>query len=136
MKMRVCWRSAVPLLAALCVIADAGVAFSGPGGITPADVSDPGVQDALRFAVSQYNKARKDMFASKVMNVVDAMKQVVAGSEYYFTVEMGRTSCRKGSVTDLELCPLHKVSWVRTCTFEVWSRPWVPDTRLTKKTCN
>ncbi|MBN3309338.1 cystatin [Amia ocellicauda] len=135
MKMRVCWRSAVPLLAALCAVAALGAAAGIPGGITPADLSDPGVQDALKFAVSEYNNARKDNFASKVINVVDAKIQVVAGKKYYLTVEMGRTSCRKESVEELELCPLHKVGRVRKCTFEVWSRPWLSDTRLIKKTC-
>ncbi|XP_066553122.1 cystatin [Amia ocellicauda] len=136
MKMRVCWRSAVPLLAALCAVAALGAAAGIPGGITPADLSDPGVQDALKFAVSEYNNARKDNFASKVLKVVDAMQQVVAGINYILTVKIARTTCEKETVEDLEMCAFHKIARVRTCTFEVWSRPWLRDTTLMKTTCN
>ncbi|KAL2083289.1 hypothetical protein ACEWY4_021062 [Coilia grayii] len=107
-----------------------------PGGVSDADINDEGVQNALQFAVVQHNKATNDMYITKVAKVVKAQSQVVAGMRYIFTVEMGRTNCKKGGVetncdvhTDLALAKPY------TCTFVVWSRPWMGPPQLTKNQC-
>ncbi|MBN3309323.1 cystatin [Amia ocellicauda] len=138
MKMSVSWKATVLLLAMLFAVVAVGAADPMGGAPMEADVNEPEVQDALRVAVSEYNKASNDMFASKVANVVDVKKQVVAGMKYILTVEMGRTSCKNGEAEVWKLCVMHEeaeLATTRTCTFEVWSRPWLSDTRLLKTTC-
>ncbi|VCX42534.1 unnamed protein product, partial [Gulo gulo] len=46
------------------------------GGLSDADASEEGVQQALNFALSEYNKASNDAYHSRAMRVVRARKQV------------------------------------------------------------
>lgn len=46
------------------------------GGLWDADVNEEGVQQALSFAMSEYNKASNDAFHSRAVQVVRAQKQV------------------------------------------------------------
>uniref|UniRef100_A0AAY5JVL9 Cystatin C (amyloid angiopathy and cerebral hemorrhage) n=1 Tax=Esox lucius TaxID=8010 RepID=A0AAY5JVL9_ESOLU len=61
---------------------------------------------------------------------------VVAGIKYIFTVNMGRTPCKKsGAETN---CSVHEdpgMAATYRCTFEVWSRPWMSDIQLLKNDC-
>ncbi|MBN3324109.1 CYT protein, partial [Atractosteus spatula] len=126
------------LLAVLC--AAAVVADQSPSGGAPvkADISEEGVQKALKFAVAEYNKGNNDVFFSKPVRVIDVKKQVVEGMKYIITVEMGRTACRKGTEGNLEVCAIYndpQLAKTKRCTFEVWSRPWLSDMRMVKNTC-
>lgn len=49
------------------------------GGLAEADVNEEGVQQALNFALSEYNKASNDAYHSRAMRVVRARKQVSPG---------------------------------------------------------
>lgn len=46
------------------------------GGLLDADVNEEGVQQALNFALSEYNKASNDAYHSRAMRVVRVRKQV------------------------------------------------------------
>lgn len=50
------------------------------GGLAEADVNEEGVQQALSFALSEYNKASNDAYHSRAMQVVRARKQVRPGA--------------------------------------------------------
>ncbi|XP_062846076.1 cystatin-like [Trichomycterus rosablanca] len=77
------------VVAALLVVSVA-IASAGPVGVPQnADINSQDLQDALKFAVQQYNKVNQDEYLSQVLKVVSGMK-------YIFTVEMVRTSCKKG----------------------------------------
>ncbi|XP_063048372.1 cystatin-like [Engraulis encrasicolus] len=128
------WKTLLLILPAAFALSNAAMV----GGPADADINEEGVQNALQYAVVEHNKGTNDMYISKVANVVKVQKQVVAGMKYIFTVEMGRTPCKKGGVelncevhTDLELAKPY------TCTFEVWSRPWVKvnGIKLVKNQC-
>ena len=78
-------RSPLLLLAALIValaLAVSPAAAQGPrkgrllGGLMEADVNEEGVQEALSFAVSEFNKRSNDAYQSRAMRVVRARKQV------------------------------------------------------------
>lgn len=78
-------RAPLLLLAALIVslaLALSPVAAQGPrkgrllGGLMEADVNEEGVQEALSFAVSEFNKRSNDAYQSRAMRVVRARKQV------------------------------------------------------------
>ncbi|RXM91410.1 Cystatin [Acipenser ruthenus] len=136
--MTVMWKPSFSFLTLLFAVAAVCVIGGIPGGPIDAVIGEEGVQDALKFAVTEFNKASNDIYVSRVSQVVRVQKQVVAGIKYIMTVKMGRTSCRKGTAENIELCAFHdgpKLAKTSTCTFEVWSRPWIPDTKLVKKTC-
>uniref|UniRef100_A0A672PMM8 Cystatin-like n=1 Tax=Sinocyclocheilus grahami TaxID=75366 RepID=A0A672PMM8_SINGR len=61
---------------------------------------------------------------------------VVAGTNYIFTVKLGRTNCKKGGVETL--CAIHKdpkVARVIQCKITVWSKPWLNFLKVTENTC-
>lgn len=73
---------ALALALALTASPAAGASADRPrlvGGLAEADVNEEGVQQALNFALSEYNKASNDAFHSRAMRVVRARKQVRSG---------------------------------------------------------
>ncbi|XP_073691025.1 cystatin C (amyloid angiopathy and cerebral hemorrhage) [Garra rufa] len=122
----------VPFLAVILAVANAGMT----GGFKDADINEEGVKNALQFAVAQYNRQSNDAYVSEVASVVKARKQVVAGLKYVFTVNMGRTSCRKGGVQNL--CTVHEdpsFARVTECNITVWTKPWDNFIKVLENTC-
>ncbi|XP_070806791.1 LOW QUALITY PROTEIN: cystatin-like [Pituophis catenifer annectens] len=140
--------SQLPIRAPLCLLCallmlPAGMPATIPGGLSPKSVSDPGVQEAAAFAVEEYNALSANGHYFKGLRVVDAQSQVVAGAKYYLTMELGKTNCEKtGSnrktYKEIQNCQLSPRAQQEnlTCHFEVWSRPWLEKTELTKMSCN
>ncbi|NP_001290767.1 cystatin C (amyloid angiopathy and cerebral hemorrhage) precursor [Esox lucius] len=126
------WKIVVPLLAVILTVASEKMV----GAPSDADMNDQGLKNALQFAVVEHNKRTNDMYIRQVASVVKAQKQVVAGIKYIFTVNMGRTPCKKsGAETN---CSVHEdpgMAATYRCTFEVWSRPWMSDIQLLKNDC-
>nr|KAF6422037.1 cystatin C [Rousettus aegyptiacus] len=107
------------------------------GGLEDADVNEEGVQQALSFALSEYNKASNDAFHSRAMRVVRARKQVVAGMNYFLDVEIGRTTCTK-SQPNLASCPFHDQPRLRKkalCSFQIYTVPWTGRSSMVKSSC-
>ncbi|XP_048204654.1 cystatin-C-like [Perognathus longimembris pacificus] len=141
------WSLRLPLLllaavaVALAVRPEAGLGASQPrmklGGIEEADVNEQGVRKALSFALSEYNKASNDAFHSRVVQVVRARKQIVAGMKYYLDVEIGRTTCTK-SQSNLTDCPFHEQPNLKRkelCSFQIYSVPWTGKVSMLKSSC-
>ncbi|XP_066243052.1 cystatin-C-like [Saccopteryx leptura] len=108
-----------------------------PGGLSEADVEEEGVKQALKFALSEYNKASNDAFHSRAMRVVRARKQIVAGLNYFLDVEVGRTTCTK-SEPNLDTCPFHDQPHLRKkalCSFQIYTVPWMNKTSMVKSSC-
>uniref|UniRef100_A0A8C3WW79 Cystatin C n=1 Tax=Catagonus wagneri TaxID=51154 RepID=A0A8C3WW79_9CETA len=108
------------------------------GGLIDADVNEEGVQQALSFALSEYNKASNDVYHSRVLRVVRARKQVVSGMNYFLDVEIGRTTCTK-SQPNLTNCPFHDQPDLKKktlCSFQVYTVPWKGTTTLVKSSCH
>ncbi|XP_020365378.1 cystatin-like [Rhincodon typus] len=133
----VAWRV---LAAVLALFLAACVQACGPRGKhllgAPDRVSsdDPEVQKAVHFAVTEYNKASNDMFASKVMRILSAERQIVSGIKYILEVELGRTQCKQGKFHDLETCDFSATPHKTLCKFKVVSVAWTEETSLSK-TC-
>uniref|UniRef100_A0A1A7YFG8 Cystatin domain-containing protein n=1 Tax=Iconisemion striatum TaxID=60296 RepID=A0A1A7YFG8_9TELE len=126
------WKIGFPLLVALFAVG-LGSFVGGPRDI---DVNDEGVQNALNYAVAQYNRGSNDVYLHGVAKVIKAQSQLVAGMKYIITVEMARTSCRKSNADDQ--CPIQTDSNTAqpyTCTFTVWSRVWLNDIQLLEMKC-
>ncbi len=62
----------VPIFAVILAVASAGLV----GAPMDADMNDEGVQNALQFAVAQYNRQSNDAFVSQVSEVINVKKQV------------------------------------------------------------
>ncbi|KAJ8361483.1 hypothetical protein SKAU_G00180080 [Synaphobranchus kaupii] len=105
------------------------------GGYSDANPNDPAVKNALQYAIAQYNSNNKDMFISQVSRIIKVEQQVVAGVNYKITVEMSRTSCKKG---EEKACSTHEdpaIGKPYECTFLVYTRAWENYMELTKTTC-
>lgn len=132
--------AALTLALALAVSPTFGAGPSRPrlvGGLMDADEKDEGVQEALSFALSEYNKASNDAFHSRAMRVVRAQKQVVAGLKYILDVEIGRTTCTK-SQPNLTSCPFHdqpNLMKKALCSFQIYSVPWMGKISMLKSSC-
>ncbi|XP_070806842.1 cystatin-like [Pituophis catenifer annectens] len=140
-------RAMVPIPAPLCLLCALLMLPSGMpvilGVLSRLPVSDLGVQIAAGFAVEEYNVLSANAHYFKVLSIVDAKFQVVAGSLFYLTMELGKTNCEKtGSnrktykeIQNCQLSPRAQQEKL-TCSFEVGSRPWEEKTELLKISCN
>uniref|UniRef100_A0A8C8WAC4 Cystatin domain-containing protein n=1 Tax=Panthera leo TaxID=9689 RepID=A0A8C8WAC4_PANLE len=103
-----------------------------------ADVNDKDVQEALKFALSEYNKASNDENYSRVLQVKGAQKQVVAGINYFLDVEIGQTKCTK-SEPNKESCPFYEQPDLlrkKLCSFQIYTVPWRSEKSLVKSRCH
>ncbi|NWI29071.1 CYT protein, partial [Sula dactylatra] len=99
--------------------------------------NDEGLQRALQFAMAEYNKASNDMYSSRVVRVVSAKRQVVAGIKYIIKAEVGRTTCPKPA-TDLQSCAFHdepQMAKHTVCNFVVYTVPWLNQITLLESKC-
>ncbi|XP_064234187.1 cystatin-S-like isoform X1 [Aotus nancymaae] len=106
-------------------------------GIYDADLNDEWVQRALHFAVSKYNEATKDAYYRRPLRVLRAREQTVAGTNYFFDVEIGRTTCTK-SLPDLDTCPFREQPELQKkefCSFQIYEVPWENTMSLVKSRC-
>ncbi|XP_069582447.1 cystatin-like [Ranitomeya imitator] len=101
------------------------------------DVDSPAVQQALDFALYEYNKASNDRYQARVVKVRNAEQQIVSGTIFYLDVDVGRTQCRKPTI-DVKKCELHtdaNLAKTTTCSFQVYTVPWRPKTELQAFKC-
>uniref|UniRef100_H2QK36 Cystatin SN n=3 Tax=Pan troglodytes TaxID=9598 RepID=H2QK36_PANTR len=107
------------------------------GGIYDADLNDEWVQRALHFAISEYNKATEDEYYRRPLRVLRAREQTVAGMNYFFDVEVGRTICTK-SQPNLDTCAFHEqpeLQKKQLCSFEIYEVPWEDRMSLVNSRC-
>ncbi|XP_006888641.1 PREDICTED: cystatin-C-like [Elephantulus edwardii] len=108
------------------------------GGLMDADFNEEGVQRALEFAISEYNKANNDKYHSRMVQLVGARKQIVSGVKYYLDMEIGRTMCTK-SQPNLATCPFHDQPPLKKkvlCSFQVYTVPWENTISMVKSSCH
>ncbi|KAL0595696.1 Cystatin-S [Plecturocebus cupreus] len=107
------------------------------GGIHDADLNDEWVQRALHFAISKYNEATKDVYYRRPLRVLRAREQTVAGTKYFFDIEIGRTTCTK-SQPNLDTCPFREepeLQKKQLCSFQIYEVPWEDRMSLVKSRC-
>nr|CAA44279.1 cystatin [synthetic construct] len=107
------------------------------GAPVPVDENDEGLQRALQFAIAEYNRASNDKYSSRVVRVISAKRNLVSGIKYILQVEIGRTTCPKSS-GDLQSCEFHdepELAKYTTCTFVVYSIPWLNQIKLLESKC-
>ncbi|XP_007535280.2 cystatin-C-like [Erinaceus europaeus] len=136
---------ALALTVALALVVTAGPASGASpaksprliGGLMDADVNEEGVQRALDFALSEYNKANNDAYHSRAVQVLRARKQVVSGLNYFLDVELGRTTCTK-SHPNLADCPFYDQPQLKKrtiCSFHIYTVPWMGSISMVRSSC-
>ncbi|XP_020556190.2 cystatin-like isoform X2 [Oryzias latipes] len=86
-----------PLAGQFGALLTVGSAQGLPGGPTDINANDPEVQAALKFAMKEYNKGSSDQYLYVVVDVIRVQGQVVAGYNYFLSVKIAKTLCRKNS---------------------------------------
>nr|ACH45783.1 putative cystatin variant 2 [Taeniopygia guttata] len=134
----------------LVLLAAALLCFSAPlrgAGLRPRMVgapqpienpeNDEGLERALQFAMTAYNRASNDMYSSRVVRVISAQRQIVAGVKYIMEVEIARTTCTKPA-TDIQHCAFHEEPQMAKhtiCNFVVLNVPWRNQVELLESKC-
>ncbi|XP_030052122.1 cystatin-C-like [Microcaecilia unicolor] len=120
----------------LSVILSSSVLFSSAvmtGASEPIDPSRPEVQNAARYAVSVYNEKSENEYLFKVLKVVSAESQIVAGVIYRMNVEIGLTQCKKGSTDNAASCPGQTATFL--CKFAVLEQAWINVKSVLESSC-
>ncbi|XP_075059895.1 cystatin-like [Mixophyes fleayi] len=117
------------LAAALCLQSAIVCRGSMVGGWSDVDPNREDVQEIANFAVKKHNEKSNDLFNLKLIRIITAKTQVVSGTNYAVTVELGRTQCRKNGSSGYGIgqsCDVanSEVSQVYVCTLVVYNRPW------------
>ncbi|XP_006860725.1 PREDICTED: cystatin-13-like [Chrysochloris asiatica] len=95
------------------------------------------VQQALWYAMKEYNKASKDKYNFRVMEILKSQEQVTDSLDYYIEVKIARTMCKKISGEN-ENCLFQQdpqMQKIVLCTFIVASKPWMFELKMLKKQC-
>lgn len=128
------------LVAVLFAVAFVSVQCTLLGGYQPVDVSDEDVQKYADFAVGRLNSEMNNYFYMKKTEVSEASYQMVSGKNYYLTIELSPTVCKKSdnSVEDMESCELQGNWQEKTliCKVVVWVQTWLEKVTMTKHNCS
>ncbi|KAM4770896.1 cystatin-like [Rhinophrynus dorsalis] len=122
-------------LSLLIAFVSGNVLVGAPENIDP---NDPGVQKAVSVAMKEYNVKSNEETLYKVIKVVSAKAQVVAGVKYFIDVEIGKTNCNKHQTNDKMHCGLIKnTKQAKTylCSFQVMVVPWLNQETLSSYSC-
>jgi C1A family cysteine protease len=98
------------------------IAVGGSQKIPPASVP----KDILDYALQFIETSSNSVFASKVIDVIHAEKQIVAGVLYMLTLKLATTKCIKRSAgrSILDSCPVNPSEVGQQCHVKVWVKPW------------
>jgi len=105
------------------------------GGHRKIDLNSNEVQHASKFAVTKLSEMSNSMYHKKLIIVTSAETQVVAGTNYFITFDIGTTGCKKNEIhrDNIDNCVVTEK--VETCEVKVWDRPWLKKCELTKFSC-
>ncbi|XP_053305304.1 cystatin-M [Spea bombifrons] len=129
----------VCFLLVCCLCWDGALCLPGGmvGGWSPADLKSPSVQQMAAFSVGTYNKESSGNTLYRMVQLLGAEQQVVAGMNYKLNMILGSTECRKSDNKPIEKCPLQSNMQLKKiqCRFQIYHVPWVPSTTMSKKEC-
>ncbi|XP_071995595.1 cystatin-2-like [Engystomops pustulosus] len=105
------------------------------GGLHDEDPSDPEVVQNVNFAINEFNQRSNGEYYYKLLKIVSAQYQVVAGIRYVLNVEVGRTDCKKASTIEESSCHDSELTKTFFCTFSVLEVPWESSKTLLSSSC-
>ncbi|XP_052123154.1 uncharacterized protein LOC113207913 isoform X1 [Frankliniella occidentalis] len=94
-----------------------------PGGLSDADVNDPHVMEITQFALAEIQKSVNSPYQHTLVRIIEARRQVVAGTLYHFKLEVAPTSCLKTDQSS-QNCASSNSEQLLICTLKVWDQPW------------
>ncbi|XP_012273766.1 uncharacterized protein LOC105696127 [Orussus abietinus] len=94
-------------------------AVGAPHGISK---DDPEVQRFANLGLVKFSEISESSNEPILVEVLEATRQIVAGSLYKIKVKLGTSNCPKGTK---ENCQLNESAEVKECLVTVWSRPWI-----------
>lgn len=95
-----------------------------PGGLSDADVNDPYVKEISQFGLSEIQKSVNSPYQHALVRIIEAKRQVVAGTLYHFKFEIAPTSCLKSEQSSNQICNATSSEQPLVCSFKVWDQPW------------
>ncbi|KAK3912549.1 Putative cysteine proteinase [Frankliniella fusca] len=94
-----------------------------PGGLSDADVNDPHVKEITQFALSEIQKSVNSPYQHTLVRIIEARRQVVAGTLFHFKLEVAPSSCLKTDESCQNLAS-NTSEQLLICTLKVWDQPW------------
>lgn len=92
------------------------------GGPKPADKNDPQFLEYAKLGLHQNYQLFEFESEPIVVEVKNVTSQVVSGTLFKITTDIGESTCSKGVK---ENCKLKSDGQVKECTIDVWSQPWI-----------
>ena len=105
------------------------------GGISDVSVDDPDIVALSHEALKQLDATSSHANKYKVLEIISASRQVVAGIIYRMEVKIVLSDCSKTSDSNPNDCGVSKESTSEICKLEIWDRPWLPSGKQTNITC-
>ncbi|KAG9462193.1 cystatin-like isoform X2 [Eleutherodactylus coqui] len=108
------------------------------GGFQNRNPTDEDVVQAAKFAVNAFNSLSNEEYDYKLMKIVSAATQVIAGVRYDLNVEMGKTNCNREFTYDISSCDIiqdPKLARTYLCFFSVVEVPWENQESLVAVNC-
>ncbi|XP_036040255.1 cystatin-like 1 [Onychomys torridus] len=130
--------SRIPLLLLLVtVVAMAKVTYIQRwGGFKDKATSTKNMNSTLHFFIQFYNNASNDTYLFRVQKLIQSQMQLTSGVEYFVTVKIGRTKCKKNE-TKKASCPLQSSKMKKSliCTSLIYTVPWANYYQLWNNSC-
>lgn len=126
----------IVLSAALLAVATALPTSLLPGGRHSIDVNSPQLVDALEHVQEDLNARLNSMYYHKIVKIIAAQSQVVAGVMYHVDFEFAQTQCLKSKVTKETRAQCTEVSHVQLCHAKILSQPWLHLVRTEEFHCS
>ncbi|XP_066152211.1 uncharacterized protein [Euwallacea fornicatus] len=98
------------------------------GGISPLSVDDPNVKKFLSSVLLHLDFTSEHPNKHKIVEVVSASFQVVAGNKYVIETKIGLTKCKKTDNKLADTCDLLEEFDPDICTVQVLNQPWLNKT--------
>lgn len=92
------------------------------GAPTTISIDDPDVKRYSNLGLRKFSENSEGTNEPILVEIVEATRQIVAGTLDKIKVKLGTSNCPKG-VT--ENCQLKADSEIKECSINVWSRPWL-----------
>mgnify|MGYP002649673989 CR=1 FL=1 len=124
------------LFTALFALASAFPSSLLPGGRHSIDVNNPQLIDALEHVQDDLNARLNSMYYHKIVKVISAQSQVVAGVLYHVDFEFAQTQCLKSKVTKETRARCTEASNVQICHVKILSQPWLNLVRTEEFHCS
>ncbi|XP_068086039.1 uncharacterized protein [Anabrus simplex] len=106
------------------------------GAPSDTDVNSPYIQEIADFSLAELDKQSNALYSRKIVEVVKARTQVVAGTLVHLQLRLGYSNCRKGHKKQPQECELQDEMTKQLCSVEVWDRPWLKERKLTGAKCS